>query len=116
MTPQGDSGPALTVQGAVDGTLGMTELRMQPEALRHQAELAESGGNPQLGQNLRRAAELAVLSDTQVMQIYESLRPSRSSAEELADVVRMLDDHDAPLCARLVQEAATAYARRGLLR
>jgi propanediol dehydratase small subunit len=116
MIPPEETGPTLSVQGAVDGTLGMSELRMRPEALRRQAELAEAGGNPQLGQNLRRAAELAVLPDTQVMRIYECLRPSRSSAGELAEVVRTLVEQDAPLCASLVQEAATAYARRGLLR
>lgn len=110
------SGPPLTVTGAVDGSLGMGDLRMHPDTLRYQAELAEADGNPQLGQNLRRAAELVDLSDSQVMQIYECLRPSRSSAPELAEVFRMLEEHAAPLCAKLVQEAAATYARRGLLR
>jgi propanediol dehydratase small subunit len=116
VTGHGVSGPPLTVKGAVDGTLGMGDLRMQPDTLRYQAELAESDGNPQLSQNLRRAAELVGLPDSQVMRIYECLRPSRSSAQELAEVIRMLEEHAAPLCARLVEEAAAAYARRGLLR
>ena len=110
-----DAQPTLSVAGAVDGSLGMNQLRMKPTTLIQQAELSEQDGNSQLGQNLRRAAELIHLTDEQVMSIYEALRPSRSSAQELADVVEILEIHQAPLCAALVREAASAYERRGLL-
>ena len=106
----------LTVSGALDGSLGMNDLRLQPEALLHQADLAERNGNPQLGQNLRRAAELSALSDQDVLSIYEALRPSRSSVEELTAIAARLQAQGAALCAALVTEAAAAYQRRGLLR
>ena len=106
----------LTVQGAVDGTLGTDDLRLTTEALVHQAALAEADGNPQLGANLRRAAELVDVPDARVIEIYEALRPSRSSARELDRIAAELDAVSAVLNAALVREAAATYARRGLLR
>ena len=97
------------------GDLTPADLRVHPDTLRHQAEVAEAHGNPQLGENLRRAAELTALPDDEVLAIYEALRPGRSTAAGLAEIAARLEAADAPLCAALVREAAEAYARRGLL-
>jgi propanediol dehydratase small subunit len=106
----------VTLEAVVRGDLGPTDLRVHPDTLRRQAEVAEAHGNPQLGENLRRAAELTALRDDEVLTIYEALRPGRSTAAGLADVAARLESADAPLCAALVREAAQIYARRGLLR
>ena len=37
--------------------------------------IAQQHGNPQLADNLRRAAELTELPDEEVLAIYEALRP-----------------------------------------
>ena len=105
-----------TLEAAVRGDLLPADLRIHPETLRDQAAVAEQHGNPQLGENLRRAAELAVLPDDEVLAIYEALRPGRSSRAELDAVARRLETCGAPLCARLVREATAAYERRGVLR
>jgi propanediol dehydratase small subunit len=106
----------ITVAHAVDGKLGLSDLRMDPTVLAHQAVVAAEGGNPQLAENFLRAAELAVVDDEQVMALYEALRPHRSTAEEL-DALRVTLEHQgAPRCAELVRQAAVVYARRGLLR
>ncbi len=89
---------------------------MHPDTLRRQAEVAETHGNPQLGENLRRAAELTALPDDEVLAVYEALRPGRSTAAGLAAVAARLESAEAPLCAALVREAAGVYARRGLLK
>ncbi len=47
--------------------------------------------------------------------VYEALRPGRSTAAVLAEIAARLDAADAPLCAALTREAAEVYARRGLL-
>src|SRR2546423_15584836 len=60
------------------------ELRATPETLRLQAEVARAAGRTQLADNLLRAAELAPLPDETILEIYTALRPSRSSAAELA--------------------------------
>lgn len=106
----------ITVANAVDGKLGLGDLRMDPVALAHQAAVAEEGGNPQLAENFLRAAELALIDDEQVMALYEALRPYRSTAEDLEALRASLQANGASRCAALVEQAAGAYARRGLLR
>ena len=106
----------ITLEAAVGGDLSPADLRVHPDTLRHQAEVAETHGNPQLGENLRRAAELTALPDDEVLAVYEALRPGRSTAAGLAAVAARLESADAPLCAALVREAAEVYARRGLLK
>jgi propanediol dehydratase small subunit len=106
----------LTLEAAVAGDLTAADLRVHPDTLRHQADVAESHGNRQLGENLRRAAELAALPDDEVLAIYEALRPGRSTAAGLETTARRLEAADARLCAALVREASEVYARRGLLK
>lgn len=106
----------ITLANAVDGKLGLADLRMDPAALAHQADVAERGGNRQLAENFMRAAELAMIDDEEVMALYEALRPYRSTAAELEELRASLVDRGAPRCAALVEQAAAVYARRGLLR
>jgi propanediol dehydratase small subunit len=105
-----------TVEAAVDGKLQLSDLRMDPATLAHQAVIAEEGGNPQLAENFLRAAELATIDDEEVMNLYESLRPHRSSAQQLEALRVSLQTRGALRCAELVGQAAVVYARRGLLR
>jgi propanediol dehydratase small subunit len=105
-----------TVQAAVDGRLTLADLRMEPATLAHQAAVAEAGGNPQLAENFRRAAELTNIDDEEVMNLYEALRPHRSTAEQLEALRVSLEQRGASRCAELVRQAADVYARRGLLR
>ncbi|WP_319457643.1 MULTISPECIES: diol dehydratase small subunit [unclassified Mycobacterium] len=105
-----------TVENAVDGKLGLSDLRMDPAALAHQAAVAEQGGNPQLAENFLRAAELAIIDDEEVMGLYEALRPHRSTAAQLEELRASLEARGAGRCAELVAHAAVVYARRGLLR
>jgi propanediol dehydratase small subunit len=105
-----------TVQAAVDGKLTLADLRMDPATLAHQAAVAEAGGNPQLAENFRRAAELTNIDDEEVMNLYEALRPHRSTAEQLEALRVSLEQRGASRCAELVRQAADVYARRGLLR
>ena len=105
-----------TVQAALDGKLQLSDLRMDPATLAHQAVVAEEGGNPQLAENFLRAAELATMDGEEVMGLYEALRPHRSTAEELEALRASLQTRGASRCAELVRHAAIVYARRGLLR
>lgn len=105
-----------TVENAVDGKLGLSDLRMDPATLVHQAAVAEQHGNPQLAENFLRAAELATVDDEEVMALYEALRPYRSTADQLEELRASLEARGAPRCAELVRQAADVYGRRGLLR
>jgi propanediol dehydratase small subunit len=110
-----DSGE-LTTERLLRDELGPDDVRIHPDTLRRQAEVAERHHNPQLAANLRRAAELALMPEGDVLALYEALRPHRASAEELEALAVRLDGVPAPSSAALVREAADVYARRGLLR
>ena len=105
---------SLTVEAVRAGEIGLADLRIHPETLERQAVIAEKHANPQLAENLRRAAELTELPDDEVLAIYEALRPGRSTAEQLKALAGSLADRGLPRCAALVAEAADVYARRGL--
>ena len=104
----------LTLEAVRRGELGLPDLRIHPETLELQAAVAAAHSNPQLAENLRRAAELTRLSDEEVLAIYDALRPGRSSAGKLTELAAGLAERGLPRCAALLTEAAEVYARRGL--
>ncbi len=109
-TPSGLGLDDLTLEAVRAGKVGPEELRATPETLRRQSAVA-------LAANLARAAELASVSSSTILEIYTALRPHRSSAEELeAWAERLETELEAPLCAAFVREAAAACSERGLLR
>jgi propanediol dehydratase small subunit len=115
-TPTGKPITALTMDAVVSGELSPADLRIAPETLLLQAELAEASHRPQLAANFRRAAEMTAIPDDEVLAMYNALRPRASTGEELAALADRLEGtYSAPVCAALVREAAEVYARRGLL-
>jgi propanediol dehydratase small subunit len=104
----------LTLEAVRRGELGLPDLRIHPETLERQAAVAAAHSNPQLAENLRRAAELTRLTDEEVLAIYDALRPGRSTPGKLTDLAAGLAERGLPRCAELLREAAEVYARRGL--
>jgi len=105
----------LTLDAVLRGELRAEDVRITPATLERQAAAAEQAGNPQLADNLRRGAELVALGDDELLQLYDRLRPGRSSAAELAAMADELEARGAVRCAALVREARVAYLRRGLV-
>ena len=86
------------------------DFTITPEALELQAQVAESAGRPQIGRNMRRAAELTRIADERVLEIYNALRPHRSTFDELIAIADELDDkYQAHTCAAHVREATDVY-------
>jgi propanediol dehydratase small subunit len=115
-TPSGKPITALTMDAVVSGELSPEDLRITPETLQLQAQLADASGRPQLAANFRRAAEMTAIPDAEVLAMYNALRPRASTGaalEEMAD--RLERTYSAPVCAALVREAAEVYGRRDLL-
>jgi len=96
------------------GEVTMDDVTIHPDTLVRQAQVARDHANPQLAENLLRAAELTLIPDAEVLAMYEALRPGRSTAEELRTLSTSLRDRGAPRTAALIDEAADAYTRRGI--
>ncbi len=107
----------LTPEAVARGDLSAADLRIHADALRAQAEVARQAGYDQLAANLLRAAELTVVPNQEVLQIYDLLRPGRASYEQLAQLADHLEQtYDAAENARFIREAAEVYHARGLMR
>ncbi len=115
-TARGRPLSAVTVEAVLRGEIADDELRITPEALAWQAQIAAAAGRPALVANFLRAAELTRVPDDRLLAMYNALRPGRSTLTELEALADELEtQYHAPRCAALVREAATAYAERGLL-
>jgi propanediol dehydratase small subunit len=106
----------LTIDKVLSGELTAEDFRTSAETLRKQADTAESAGYRQLAENLRRAAELTCLSNADVLDTYNQLRPGRSNYKSLIALAERLEqEHQAPLTSALVREAAEVYLQRGIV-
>jgi propanediol dehydratase small subunit len=105
----------ITLDAALSGKVGARDVAISAETLRVQADFAERGGNRQLAENLRRAAELVAFEDDELLHFYELLRPGRASAEQLESLAVTLSERGAQQCASLVREAREAYLRRSVI-
>lgn len=116
-SPKGTPFNELTLEAVENGKATFEDFRITPEALEMQAQIAESAGRRQIAQNLRRAAELTKVPDERILEIYNLLRPHRSTKEELEGIAEELETkYGAKVCAAFVRESAEVYARRKLLR
>jgi len=105
-TPGGIPLDEITLDGVLEGGIGMDDLRITAGALELQAEIAEAAGRTQLAENLRRAAELVNVPEDRILAIYEALRPGRADAASLNALAAELErDYAAPRCARLLRDA-----------
>ena len=107
----------LSVEGILSGELTAEDFRIHGERLNHQAGVAEDAGYTQLAENLRRAAELTHMSNEEVLEIYNTLRPRRTSyTEMIAMADRLENERQTPLTASLLREAAEVYLKRGIVK
>ncbi|WP_267201106.1 diol dehydratase small subunit [Limosilactobacillus kribbianus] len=116
-TPKGKSLDDITLEKVVNDQVDPKELRITPEALKLQGEIAASAGRPAIQKNLQRAAELTRVPDDRVLQMYNALRPFRSTKQELLDIAKELrDKYNANVCAAWFEEAADYYESRKKLK
>jgi propanediol dehydratase small subunit len=108
-SPRGLALDEITIEAVLEGDVTMEDLRITTEVLASQAAIAGNAGRKQLGDNLLRAAELVNVPDDVILSVYNSLRPGRSTPQDLARLADVLErEYDAPRCAGLVREAAAA--------
>ena len=116
-TSTGKSLDEINIDNVMDGSLGAKDVRISPETLELQAQIAESVGRASLAVNFRRAKELIAVPDTRILEMYNALRPFRSTKAELLKMADELEaQFKAKICASMVREAAEVYEKRGRLR
>jgi propanediol dehydratase small subunit len=116
-SPRGIPFEELTLDNIESGKVTFDDFRISPDVLKMQGEIATSAGRSQIALNLGRAGELTKVPDTRILEIYNSLRPHRSTKDELLSIADELEKKfGASVCANFVREAADVYQRRKLLK
>jgi propanediol dehydratase small subunit len=107
----------ITLAAAAAGDLSAADLQIKAETLRAQAEIARQAGYVQLAANLTRAAELTAVPNSELLRMYDLLRPGRATLADLTALADRLEaEYQAAATAHFVREAAAVYQTRGLLR
>ena len=107
----------ITLENVLNGKIKPEDVRISPETLEMQAEIAEGMNRNAIARNLRRAAELISVPDERILEIYNALRPYRSTKEELLNIADELEKvYSAKVNAGLVREAAEVYEKSNKLK
>lgn len=116
-TASGKSFSSLTFDKVLSGELTPQDFRISKETLELQAQVADSVGRDTLARNMRRAAELIAVPDDELLNVYNALRPYRSTKQELYDIADGLQkNYGCTINAAFIKEAADVYEKRGRLR
>jgi propanediol dehydratase small subunit len=107
----------LGIEGILTEELSVDDFRISADTLRRQAQSALAAGYRQVSENLLRAAELTRISNEEVLEIYDKLRPGRTTYPEMMTIADRLEtDVEAPLTAAFIREAAEVYLKRGIVK
>ncbi len=68
-----------TLENVLSNKVTAQDMRITPETLRLQASIAKDAGRDRLAMNFERAAELTAVPDDRILEIYNALRPYRST-------------------------------------
>ncbi|MDX1401771.1 MAG: diol dehydratase small subunit, partial [Kiloniellales bacterium] len=87
----------ITIEAVISGQVSMADLRITPQALQLQAEIARSADRNALAENFERASEMSRLPQSLIMEIYELLRPGRAERKRtlIHAAARLRDEFDA---------------------
>lgn len=106
----------ITLSEVMKNHVGPDDIKISKETLRAQGQVAKEAGNDSMEKNFERAAELVDVPDEVILQMYDKLRPNRSTKLELVLLAKeLLEEYQAKNCAKLVLEAAEVYEKRGIL-
>lgn len=106
----------ITLDEVKRGNVTAEDIKISAEMLKRQGQVAASVDNPQMEANFQRASELTGVPDAVILEMYNKLRPNRSTKGDLVRMAQeLLEKYHAPHCAKLVLEAAEIYEKRGIL-
>lgn len=116
-TPTNKDYDLINLVNVINGKIGAEDLRISPETLEMQAKIADEIGREAFARNLRRAAELICVPDERILQIYNAIRPYRSTKKELLNIADELENiYNATINANFIREVAHVYQLRDRLK
>ena len=116
-SPDGVNIKDVTLENYKTGKIKPDDCRTSKSNLLYQAEIARQAGNSHIAENFERAAELVDIDGDRVLEIYNALRPFRSTEEELKSIVfELRERYHARLNAKFIAEAITVLKSRRLLK
>lgn len=116
-TPTGVKLEEITFENIKRKRVSSSDCRTSKQSLLYQADIAEADGNKNLADNFRRAAEMVDIDSERLIEIYNALRPYRSSESELREMIQELRErHGAEKTADFVEEALRILKERKKLK
>ncbi len=106
----------ITLDEIKKGHVHADDIKISREMLQKQGQVAMENGNPPMARSFERASELVDVPDDVILGMYNMLRPNRATKDQLLSLASELRTrYGAESCARLVEEAAAVYEKRGIL-
>jgi len=103
----GKSLSQITLDEIKNGNVTAEDIKISKEMLFKQGEVAKEAGNPEMASNFARASEMVDVPDKVLLEMYDKLRPNRSTKLELVMMAKeLVEKYNAVNCAKLVLEAA----------
>ena len=107
----------LTLERVLSKDVAPQDVAVSAETLLQQAAFARAAGYDQVADNLSRAAEMTRIPNRELLEIYEALRPGRSTYYQLLSLSQQITSlYGAELTGAYIREAADAYRDTGLLK
>lgn len=107
----------LTLEQVRQGHAQSDDLSASAETLEAQAQFAREAGYHEVAANLTRAAEMTRIPNDEILEIYEALRPGRSTYYQLLSLSQQITSmYGAEHTGAYIREAAEAYRETGLLK
>ncbi len=106
----------INLEAVVAGNVSGEDIKISKETLRKQAAISLEHDNPEMAASMERAAELVDVPDQVILEMYNKLRPNRSTKGELEAMAKTLEEEYGALhCGKMVREALAIYEKRGIL-
>ncbi|MCP5001404.1 MAG: propanediol dehydratase small subunit PduE [Hyphomicrobiales bacterium] len=107
----------LTLDHVRNGAAQPDDLSASDRTLELQAQFAREAGYDEVAANLTRAAEMTRIPNSEILGIYEALRPGRSTYYQLLSLSQQITSmYGAEHTGAYIREAAEVYRDTGLLK
>jgi propanediol dehydratase small subunit len=107
----------LDIEQVLSGNVTPDDVSVSAETLELQAQFAREAGYHEVAENLVRAAEMTRIPNAEILEIYEAMRPGRSTYYQLLSLSQQVSSrYRAEHTGAYIREAAEVYRDTDLLK